>query len=134
MGIIAGIAVPVTIAVINRQKLNAAAKSAEAVVATMKQLTQEQIASATGSIVITLNYTSEGNVPQSATVDTGAGAKDWDENDFLVENLKAKGTIVSTYDTSDATYEFSYGSGKFLVNGYEITIDETGSATAKKAS
>ena len=41
MGIIAGIAVPVTIAVINRQKKNAAVKSMESLVSTCKNLILE---------------------------------------------------------------------------------------------
>ena len=57
MGIIAGIAVPVTIAVINRQKKNAAVKSAEAVVSTMKQLLSEAQAYATADpVTLTVKY------------------------------------------------------------------------------
>jgi len=126
MGIIAGIAVPVTIAVINRQKKNAAVKSAEAVVATIKQLTQEYLAESTGSITITLSYgADETNTPTEAKVKYAADELDWEETDFTVENLKATGTIKSVYTLSDASYEFTLTS--FKVNGYTIGVNADGS-------
>ena len=136
MGIIAGIAVPVTIAVINRQKKNAAAKSAEAVVATIKQLTQELVAQATSSITIELDYgTTNGNKPIATTgvkvtVDTTTYTNtQYPETEFLVENLKAQGKIKSVYTVSSATYSFT-GSEGFMVNGYDIAVAADGSATA----
>jgi len=124
MGIIAGIAVPVTIAVINRQKQSAAIKSAEAVVATMKQLTQELLAQASTKIVISLDYAAtNGNTPGTATVTIDSGAADsstYAGADFIVENLKAKGKITTTYTTSDAKYVISVDD--FIVSDYDITV------------
>ena len=137
MGIIAGIAVPVTIAVINRQKKNAAAKSAEAVVATIKQLTQELVSKASTSIVIELQYgATETNIPTTASVTIDSGTADtttYPASEFLVENLKAKGTIKATYTVASATYAFDTATTQFQVSGYNITIATDGSATAASA-
>ena len=143
MGIIAGIAVPVTIAVINRQKKNAAAKSAEAVVATMKQLTQELIAQATSTVEITLAYPTEGtttaNVPTNAIVKIDNVAQTgYPASEFVVENLKARGTITSTYyvvesgtgESAHGAGTYSFDSTSFTVSGYTITVAADGSATA----
>ena len=79
MGIIAGIAVPVTIAVINRQKKNAAAKSAEAVISTMKNFTNEMLAQASGTFTITLAYgEEETNIPSTVTINYGGTSSDVD--------------------------------------------------------
>ena len=123
MGIIAGIAVPVTIAVINRQKKNAAVKSAEAVVATMKQLTQELIAQASSQIIIELDYKTEGNTPGATSVQIDTGTPDttsYAGADFIAENLKAVGKITTKYTTTDAKYEITVDG--FTVNGYEISV------------
>jgi len=140
MGIIAGIAVPVTIAVINRQKKNAAAKSAEALVATIKQVCNELSATAVGNITVTLTYTPAENAtyatsPTSVDINAGTGVdvSGYGEADFKVENFKAKGTLVATYNVTDATYSWSYGSGQgaaFLVNNYTITVNADGSCKA----
>ena len=146
MGIIAGIAVPVTIAVINRQKKNAAAKSAEAVVATMKQLTQELIAQATSTVEITLNYPSgqgatAANVPSTATVKIDGTAQSTDAypaSEFVVENLKALGTVTSTYyvvasgsgASAHAAGTYSFTVSGFTVSGRSVTaISGEGVAT-----
>ncbi len=136
MGIIAGIAVPVTIAVINRQKKNAAAKSAEAVVATMKQLTSELLGTTTGNISISLTYTADKNKPDTVVVKDGdtdiTTTGGYTADDFIVENLKATGTLISTYNKANATYGFSYGEtgGTFTVNGYTITANADGTCKA----
>ena len=136
MGIIAGIAVPVTIAVINRQKKNAAAKSAEAVVSTIKQLTNELVAQASTNIVITLTYATEGNTPSAVSVKVDgtekATATLYAPSEFTVENLKATGSIQSTYTVSGATYAFVTPDAgtQLAVSGYYITVDATGSASA----
>ncbi len=140
MGIIAGIAVPVTIAVINRQKKNSAAKSAEAVVATMKQLTQELIAQANSTVEISLVYTaatdgSGTNVPSTATVKIdGTEQTGYQPSEFVVENLKAVGTLTSTYyakaDETHAIGTYSFTVTGFKVNNYDITVSNAGVATA----
>ena len=138
MGIIAGIAVPVTIAVINRQKKNAAAKSAEAVVATMKQLTNELVATAAGStITITLNYgTTATNIPTSITIKDGDTdiTSGYTADEFKVENLKAVGSITSTYTVASATYAFTTNTTQFKVSNYNIAVNADGQATASSAS
>ena len=142
MGIIAGIAVPVTISVINRQKLNAAAKSAEALVSTIKNTCSELSASVTGTtIVVTLTYTPGTGVvgiatPTNVTITSGTGDdfSGYGADDFKVENLKASGTLAATYTLADATYSFAYGSGNFLVNGYKITVSADGSCKAQKVT
>ena len=144
MGIIAGIAVPVTISVINRQKLNAAAKSAEALVTTVKNTCSELSASVTGTtITITLKYTpGDGVIGISApdttdgvsiTSGTGDDFTGYGADDFKVENLKAKGTLKAVYTLSTATYSFTETTA-FYVNGYKITINADGSCKAAKAS
>ncbi len=112
MGIIAGIAVPVTIAVINRQKKNAAAKSAEAVVSTMKQYVNEFLSETNTSFVITLAYGNNAtNIPTSGSYSIdGATAVNFSAGElaeFAVENLKAVGSISATYTLTTATYQFT---------------------------
>ena len=133
MGIIAGIAVPVTIAVINRQKKNAAAKSAEAVVATIKQNVQELVAKASTNIEITLVYpaakANATNTPTSVTVSVdGEAQTGYTKEEFVVENLKACGTIKATYTCTGASYEFDTTTTQFGVNGYKIEVEDDGSA------
>lgn len=136
MGIIAGIAVPVTISVINRQKKNAAAKSAEAVIATMKQLTQELIATASGqTITITLVYGDEDgatNKPSATPTVNDGQARSYTADEFMVENLKATGTITSTYTIADASYSFNTTTqnSPFKVNNYSITANADGTCSA----
>ena len=136
MGIIAGIAVPVTIAVINRQKKNAAAKSAEAVVSEIKQLTQELVAKATTSVTITLAYPgTAANKPDTATVKIDSGSDDigsYPASEWLVENLKATGTIKAVYTLADASYAWTLTN--FKVDGYTISVAADGSCTASSAS
>jgi type IV pilus assembly protein PilA len=133
MGIIAGIAVPVTIAVINRQKKNAAAKSAEAVVATIKQNVQELVAKASTSIEISLAYpaaaASATNVPTTVSVKVdGTAQTGYEASEFIVENLKAFGTITATYTVSTATYSFDTTTTQFGVGSYKIDVEADGSA------
>ena len=133
MGIIAGIAVPVTIAVINRQKKNAAAKSAEAVVATIKQYVNEFLSEADTQFIVTLSFgNSATNTPTSGSYQIdSAAAVNFGENDlkeFAVENLKAKGSIKATYTLASASYSFT-GSA-LIVNDYNITIEANGACKA----
>lgn len=133
MGIIAGIAVPVTIAVINRQKKNAAAKSAEAIVATIKQYVNEFLADADSQIILTFSYgTTATNIPSEGTkqIDsaTATSFTAAELAEFAVENLKAKGGIKAKYTLSDAKYDFT--GSTLVVNDYNITIDASGSCKA----
>ena len=133
MGIIAGIAVPVTIAVINRQKKNAAAKSAEAVVATIKQYVNEFLSDADTTFLVQLAYGTAGvNTPTSGsyTIDGGTAHTftDAELKEFAVENLKAKGNIKATYTLASASYSFD-GSA-LVVNDWNISIEASGSCKA----
>ena len=134
MGIIAGIAVPVTIAVINRQKKNAAEKSAEAVISTIKNFTNEMLVKATGTFTITLAYPTAAadadNKPATVTINYGTGSDvTWaTPADFRVENLKATGSIQAVYTLATATYAFT--PTNFAVSGYTITVAADGTCTA----
>ena len=97
MGIIAGIAIPTTIAVINRQKKNTAVKSVESLVSTIKNVLLEAQANAdsTGAVTLTAEYgsgttgTSEPNADPTLTGSSFAVTK----SDLAVDNLKLIGEI-----------------------------------------
>jgi len=134
MGIIAGIAVPVTIAVINRQKKNASAKSCEAIVSAIKQATNEVVGEANGAdVTIKLVFENKANKPKTVSVTSGTGDgqqkfTEYADADFLVENLACTGTIEAIYTIDSAEYEFKVTT--LSVNGYNITaISAAGKAT-----
>jgi len=133
MGIIAGIAIPTTIAVINRQKRNAAAKSADSAVSTMKNLLLEYQASAsTTSIVGEANYGSTAtSTPTSFTIKDTASTPTTltnDVNDMTIDNLKATGTLKITLNITQGT--FTYEVTSFKIGDYTISINANGVCSA----
>ena len=129
MGIIAGIAIPTTIAVINRQKRNAAVKSMEALVSTCKNLILEAQASATGTAVyLTATYGTSSGTPTSFTLknndSSGANIEGFSSADLNVDSLKYDGTITCTFTIQGATWSWSLG-GTAESNGIPMTIGQT---------
>lgn len=122
MGIIAGIAVPVTIAVINRQKKNAAIKSAENCYAAAETVLTEALAT---GITGTLN----GYVTKTGSGDTEA-------YNVTSTNLAAKGDIKSDPFATAVTFSILTSaetpaitvSGTFpnKVNGVDVYWNATG--------
>ena len=137
MGIIAGIAVPTTIAVINRQKKNAAARSAESAVSALKNVILEAqadkafagAATLTGSVTYSSAYAiTTFTIQKDNATATDVSAK----YDINVDNLKAVGTFTVKLTINGGTFEYTpttAGAG-FTVDGYQIAIDAEGSCTA----
>ena len=125
MGIIAGIAIPTTIAVINRQKKNAAVKSVESLVSTMKNVLLEAQAYQTGTTGVTLSATYGSGTTASSEPNTngitltGATGYTVTNADLAIDNLKLIGT-VSIAISSDG--KFTATAANLTSNGEEVQI------------
>ena len=107
MGIIAGIAIPTTIAVINRQKKNAVLSSAKNVLAAAKTVLMEAQSGETISYVGT------------ATNVTGA------TYEVKIDDLVTNGELETNPITnSDAVYIGITSDNKFAASAYDWTIKE----------
>jgi len=141
MGIIAGIAVPTTIAVINRQKKNAAARSAESAVTALKNVILEAQAdksfSGAATLLGSVTYGNDYSISAfTITKDGGTATDVTSKYDINVDNLKAIGTFTVTLTISNGSFTYTpatAGTG-FTVDGYQIAIDSEGSCTASSAS
>ena len=120
MGIIAGIAIPTTIAVINRQKRNAAIKSAENAFAAAKNVLLEA---------------STGTLPTGTSASTGvAYASDTETYSITTAGLVAIGELEKEI-VSAGTLTFTLkGTNNFMatattckINGIDIYVVTTGS-------
>ena len=119
MGIIAGIAIPTTIAVINRQKKNAAIKSAETVVSAAKSVlleasTGESIgyvdASVAGQYSTTAAQLASNSEIEKDPSDTGCGMT----------------IIYHTPSSGQAYYTVTLeGTGGYKINGVTLTVKVT---------
>ena len=107
MGIIAGIAIPTTIAVINRQKKNAAVKSAENVFTAAKELLLE--AQSTGDV----EGVTAGGDGDSFTYKTTAAAM-VSSGDLEKNPVDANGSLTITINSSN----------KFQVVESNVTINK----------
>ena len=128
MGIIAGIAIPTTIAVINRQKKNAAYKSAENIVAAAKNVLLEASANPRSALITNVATTGvvktagTGTNPDTFEVNSaallvlGELEKDPVESGTLTVKLTA-----ATGETGTQTFTITCDSVK--INGVEITAD-----------
>ena len=113
MGIIAGIAIPTTIAVINRQKKNAATKSCQNAYAAAKNVLLE---ASTGTLAV-VEDAEDGVTFASDTYSvTTAGLVGLEE---LEENFVTAGSITFTL-TGTNTFGVTVGTGT-KVNGFTIT-------------
>lgn len=128
MGIIAGIAIPTTIAVINRQKKNAATKSADNVFASAKNVLLEASANPGSALIVT---------GATATADNGV-IKDGNDYTITEQGLVALGeldkkvsdsgtvtfklTSVGTSETGTNTYTITEDA--WTINGYNVYYDE----------
>ena len=135
MGIIAGIAIPTTIAVINRQKKNAAVKSMESLVSTCKNLILEAQASATGTAVyLSATYTATSGTPASDSFAlknnnaSGAAITGFSAADLNVDGLKFAGTITCTFTIASATWSWAID-GDCTSNGVEVAMASDGTVT-----
>ena len=120
MGIIAGIAIPTTIAVINRQKKNSALKSAENIYAAAKNVLLE--ASANGVDQFAGKVTTNSGDTVTYYEVTAAGLKDLGE---LEKNPLENNTTLTVRYTI-ASNSFSCSAGTFTINGVNIYWSETG--------
>ena len=120
MGIIAGIAIPTTIAVINRQKKNAAVKSAETVFSAAKSVLLE--ASAGESIGYVTKATPEDGSTTYTTTSTLLATNSEIEKDPSDGNGAM--TIVYTIPANgqNASYSVSF-TANYKINGVGITFD-----------
>ena len=133
MGIIAGIAVPVTIAVINRQKQNAACKSAESLLSTIKNVLTEAAATNDGTLTATAVY----GTTNSFTVTAGSTTVDgYGLDDIKMDNFTASGTLAIKYDTAAGTFDYTNANNNtsFKVGNYWIQFSTTGVAKAFKTA
>ena len=132
MGIIAGIAIPTTIAVINRQKRNAAAKSAESLVSTLKNILTEAGATNSGEITATASYASAGaagTLTFAPTTVTGFG-----DDDINIDNFKGVGALSITFNTASGSFTYGGTSETLQIDGFYIVVDTDGSCSAVKSS
>ena len=125
MGIIAGIAIPTTIAVINRQKKNSAIKSCENILATAKTVLMEASSQGeTGSLIgankvvytaatSTTNATYE--VTSTALVNLGELEKDPTNGTLSIKLTVASGDTGANSFTCNAS--------GITCNGYNLTWD-----------
>ena len=118
MGIIAGIAIPTTIAVINRQKKNAAVKSAETVFNAAKSVLVE---AASGQTIGYVTKTTEGDVTKYSTTAALLAT-----NSEIEKDPCDSGCTMTIYynvpTTGQATYTVDLGTN-FKINGVAITWD-----------
>jgi len=137
MGIIAGIAIPTTIAVINRQKKNAAAKSADAIVSTLKNRCVEEALwsnpqATTGFSLKQTDGTFKMQVsdgPYASTTKTDTKS----EEPLGVDNPGIEaGSILVSYEVSSGKY--TYTATGFKVNGYYITVANDGTCSASSTA
>ena len=133
MGIIAGIAIPTTIAVINRQKKNAAKESVRNVITTAKDILLEAQAQATNTtITLTAEYAVSSSTPSSFSLvnnDTNTTAvSGFAASDMNIDSLKMAGTITGTLTVSSGTIVWT--AGTVTCNGITVTIAADGSVTA----
>ena len=128
MGIIAGIAIPTTIAVINRQKKNSAEKSVESVISTMKNLILEaQASSADGGVIASATYNGAAT-PSAFSItqtDTSKPISGFGADDMAVDSFKGVGTITGTLSGTTITY-----TGSIALSGYTVTVNNDGTVHA----
>ena len=116
MGIIAGIAIPTTIAVINRQKKNAATKSAETVLNAAKQVLLEAQANGnTGDLA----YITDDSTASAAATKYSVTAQALEDHDEIEKNPCEAGTI--TVDYIIASNSFTVTCDGTVINGKTIT-------------
>ena len=132
MGIIAGIAIPTTIAVINRQKKNAALKSAENVFSAAKNVLLEASAN-TGSALITdvettgvCKSNNEYTVTEAALVALGELEQKASEGGSVTFKLTSSGTAETGGNT------FSVTCTTWKINGYFIDWQAASGTTPGK--
>ena len=137
MGIIAGIAIPTTIAVINRQKKNAAEKSVESVLATAKDLVLEaQADAASGTVFLSATYngtatpTNTAGIVYDGTSTSGTVITKYTATDMVVDGFKGTGTITAALGAGGT---ITYG-GTITLNGYSVAVAADGECTATRVS
>ena len=136
MGIIAGIAIPTTIAVINRQKKNAAEKSVGSVISTLKNLILEVQADAdkTGQVYISATYNGVATPNAFTCLDGTSTSTDtisgYAASDMTVDSFTGSGSVTGQL-AADGT--ITYG-GTITVNGYSVAIATDGKCTATKTN
>ena len=119
MGIIAGIAIPTTIAVINRQKKNSALKSAENVFAAAKNVLLEASANGTGQFGTNVTQTPATGTATAYSV-TSAQLKAIGE--LEADPVETGTTLTITYTIS--TNKFTCSTETFTINGININWTE----------
>ena len=134
MGIIAGIAIPTTIAVINRQKKNSALKSAENVLAAAKNVLLEASTDDKSALIsedATKGVTKSGNdysVTETALVFLGELEKKVSTSGTLTIKLASSGTAETGGNSFSVTCE------ALIINGYTITYESNAFKVASSSS
>ena len=133
MGIIAGIAIPTTIAVINRQKKNAAAKSADSLVSSIKNILIEAAGENSGTLSAEASF--GGTTTDTTTFTVKAGTKTLSQfgvDDIQMDNLDATGTLYIEYTTTGGTFNYNVAQhvNTLKINNYTITVASDGSCSA----
>ena len=142
MGIIAGIAVPTTIAVINRQRKNAAKSSAEAMFTSSKEVLMEAVGTGSTSIVsgdytsgsgdaatagyfVTIDFlVSSGELEKNPIQTAGTGQTAPSAFAFGIDSSSNKFNFGTVSGTDTLTYTVVTGSNtvKLKINDKEVTV------------
>lgn len=125
MGIIAAIAVPTTIGVINRQRKNAALRSAETVVAQMKQIMIEaQTDSAYNKkdyIIADFDGTDLKMLSSDATTGTTVAQTTYKID---IDSLVMSGSVTCVYNITNGSSEFTATNWKVSNEGVTFDTDK----------
>ena len=133
MGIIAGIAIPTTIAVINRQKKNAATKSADTILNAAKQVLLEAAANGnTGD----LSYVEDDHTATAAATKYTVTSAALADNGELEKDPVETGSATFTVEYIIADTSFNVSCAGCKINGYYIswTSDDGFSASTTATS
>ena len=125
MGIIAGIAIPTTIAVINRQRKNAAVKSAETVVSAAKSVLLE---ASTGESITYVTKGASGTTTTYSTTAALLASNSEIEKDPSDDSCTM--TIVYNVPTSGQAYYTVELSASYKINTVTITVETTDTPVA----
>jgi len=128
MGIIAGIAIPTTIAVINRQKKNSALKSCDNILAAAKNVLLEASSDPNSALIATgENAATTGVVKNAAGTQYSVTEVALVTLGELEKKVSTSGTLTITLTTSGTAEtganSFTVACDTLVVNGYTITYD-----------
>ena len=129
MGIIAGIAIPTTIAVINRQKRNAAKSSADNVMAAAETVLMEAAAKSQSQWPDGVETTTATNGVCQIKITTLAAKGEIKENP-LQESATSTAEDTTTYIYIDNLNKCHWSSDTVYINSIAVSVDGTATTTS----